>query len=151
MRVPLPAGATLESPGTTPVAFPRISCPRTGVPNRDIAKRRPRLDPLSAARPWRSGALAVILAVTTAKFDGDGWESNPPRTPQQRPQTVLKTARLGSVTVRQSPLEFDLWLADSVVDRPRPRLSIMLAVNLAVSGPRRPGTLNPKVRVEFPG
>jgi hypothetical protein len=25
------------------------------------------------------------LAVTNAKFGGDGWESNPPRTPQQRP------------------------------------------------------------------
>ena len=29
--------------------------------------------------------MAVILAVTTAKTGGDGWESNPPRTPQQRP------------------------------------------------------------------
>ena len=30
-------------------------------------------------------AVAVILAVTTAEIGGDGWESNPPRTPQQRP------------------------------------------------------------------
>jgi hypothetical protein len=30
-------------------------------------------------------APAVSLAVITAKFGGDGWESNPPRTPQQRP------------------------------------------------------------------
>src|SRR5712664_1553486 len=29
--------------------------------------------------------LAVILAVIEAKTGGDGWESNPPRTPQQRP------------------------------------------------------------------
>jgi hypothetical protein len=29
--------------------------------------------------------VAVILAVMTAKSGGDGWESNPPRTPQQRP------------------------------------------------------------------
>src|SRR5260221_13739329 len=30
-------------------------------------------------------AVAVILAVTATKSGGDGWESNPPRTPQQRP------------------------------------------------------------------
>ncbi len=30
-------------------------------------------------------AVAVMLAVTPAKNGGDGWESNPPRTPQQRP------------------------------------------------------------------
>src|ERR1700675_859119 len=30
-------------------------------------------------------AVAVILAVTTTEIGGDGWESNPPRTPQQRP------------------------------------------------------------------
>ena len=29
--------------------------------------------------------VAVILAVNAAKSGGDGWESNPPRTPQQRP------------------------------------------------------------------
>src|SRR5438445_8541044 len=29
--------------------------------------------------------LAVMLAVTAAGFGGDGWESYPPRTPQQRP------------------------------------------------------------------
>src|SRR5712691_6646496 len=32
-----------------------------------------------------SSAVAVILAVKRTKFGGDGWESNPPRTPQQRP------------------------------------------------------------------
>src|SRR5438270_10624931 len=32
-----------------------------------------------------SAAVAVVLAVTTADLGGDGWESNPPRTPQQRP------------------------------------------------------------------
>ncbi len=30
-------------------------------------------------------AVAVILAVKEPGFGGDGWESNPPRTPQQRP------------------------------------------------------------------
>jgi hypothetical protein len=49
------------------------------------------------------------------------------------PQTVLKTADLGSATVSQRPLEFDLWLANSMIDRTRPRLSIMLAVILTVS------------------
>ncbi len=29
--------------------------------------------------------VAVILAVIATKSGGDGWESNPPRTPQQRP------------------------------------------------------------------
>src|SRR2546430_6499584 len=29
--------------------------------------------------------VAVNSAVTPAEFGGDGWESNPPRTPQQRP------------------------------------------------------------------
>jgi hypothetical protein len=28
--------------------------------------------------------VAVILAVITTKTGGDGWESNPPKTPQQR-------------------------------------------------------------------
>src|SRR5438093_9090609 len=32
-----------------------------------------------------SSAVAVNLAVTAPEFGGDGWESNPPRTPQQRP------------------------------------------------------------------
>ena len=30
-------------------------------------------------------AVAVILAVIGTRSGGDGWESNPPRTPQQRP------------------------------------------------------------------
>src|SRR5205809_5353886 len=29
--------------------------------------------------------MAVILAVISQEVGGDGWESNPPRTPQQRP------------------------------------------------------------------
>ena len=29
--------------------------------------------------------VAVILAVIALRNGGDGWESNPPRTPQQRP------------------------------------------------------------------
>jgi hypothetical protein len=32
-----------------------------------------------------SADVAVNLAVMTAKIGGDGWESNPLRTPQQRP------------------------------------------------------------------
>ncbi len=32
-----------------------------------------------------SSGVAVILAVMRPGFGGDGWESNPPRTPQQRP------------------------------------------------------------------
>jgi hypothetical protein len=48
-------------------------CPRPNVAMAD------RLGALTSA------AVAVILAVTTTKNGGDGWESNPPRTPQQRP------------------------------------------------------------------
>ncbi len=33
----------------------------------------------------RFAGVAVNLAVIDAEFGGDGWESNPPRTPQQRP------------------------------------------------------------------
>src|SRR5436305_120368 len=36
-------------------------------------------------RPVKFAAVAVILAVSNAESGGDGWESNPPRTPQQRP------------------------------------------------------------------
>ena len=36
-------------------------------------------------RAPKSAAVAVNLAVTTRTVGGDGWESNPPRTPQQRP------------------------------------------------------------------
>ncbi len=40
---------------------------------------------VSPGHPQESTAVAVNLAVRRAKFGGDGWESNPPRTPQQRP------------------------------------------------------------------
>jgi len=33
------------------------------------------------------------LAVITAKSGGDGWESNPPRTPQQRPANGFEDRR----------------------------------------------------------
>jgi hypothetical protein len=41
----------------------------------------------AALRRFRKpfAVLAVILAVIAPKIGGDGWESNPPRTPQQRP------------------------------------------------------------------
>jgi hypothetical protein len=32
-----------------------------------------------------SSTVAVFLAVIAVEIGGDGWESNPPRTPQQRP------------------------------------------------------------------
>ena len=62
-------------------------------------------------RRWLStasepGAESCILAVMTAEIGGDGWESNPPRTNQQAPQTVLKTAGLPSRQVRSGPPEF---------------------------------------------
>src|SRR5712692_3824287 len=44
--------------------------------------------------------LAVILAVIAPGSGGDGWESNPPRTPQQRPANGFEDR--GSV-VRRRP------------------------------------------------
>src|SRR2546422_5225178 len=37
------------------------------------------------SHPRGFATVAVMLAVTAAEAGGDGWESNPPRTPQQRP------------------------------------------------------------------
>ena len=114
---------------------------------------------ISCRRTWPRGSRSTTRAacrVTTLVVIGEApiwlsfWLSRPPklagmdenRTHPGRlnsaPQTVLKTVGLVSVTVRQRPLEFDLWLAHSVVDRRRPRLSSRLAVKLAVSGSRRP-------------
>src|SRR6266849_2401257 len=42
-----------------------------------------------------------MLAVITAKTGGDGWESNPPRTPQQRPANGFEDRGL---RVRKGPL-----------------------------------------------
>jgi len=47
-----------------------------------------------------AAVLAVILAVIQPEFGGDGWESNPPRTPQQRPANGFEDR--GSV-IRQRP------------------------------------------------
>src|SRR5713101_1104842 len=40
---------------------------------------------VSIGNHLRLEAVAVSLAVIATKNGGDGWESNPPRTPQQRP------------------------------------------------------------------
>jgi len=50
----------------------------------------------------RSTAVAVMLAATTDKIGGDGWESNPPRTPQQRPANGFEDPR-GRVEFRTGP------------------------------------------------
>src|SRR5713101_4174101 len=75
-------------------------------------------------------------------FGGDGWESNPPRTPQQRPANGLKTAGLASTAVHQRPPEFGYYLADSKVVLPLPqlysKLAVILAVSLAVNRSLRP-------------
>src|SRR5712692_7315673 len=76
--------------------------------------------------------LAVILAVIAPGSGGDGWESNPPRTPQQRPQTVLKTAGRSSVGVQTGPLRIDPARPDSRMIRRCPPVSVTLAVFLAV-------------------
>src|SRR2546422_2937744 len=48
--------------------------------------------------------VAVILAVIAANFGGDGWESNPPRTPQQRPANGFEDR---GPTVRKCPSTSD--------------------------------------------
>jgi hypothetical protein len=83
-------------------------------------------------RALTSAAVAVNLAVTSAEIGGDGWESNPPRTPHSAPQTVLKTAWLASADVHHSPPGFNLSCWHSVVVRHRPQSSVGLAVFLAV-------------------
>jgi len=40
----------------------------------------------------KTASVAVNLAVIPTKCGGDGWESNPPRTPQQRPANSFETA-----------------------------------------------------------
>jgi hypothetical protein len=42
-----------------------------------------------------SAAVAVNLAVIVRKSGGDGWESNPPRTLQQRPANGFEDRSLG--------------------------------------------------------
>ena len=80
------------------------------------------------------GVLAVILAVTTAEFGGDGWESNHPGRLNSAPQTVLKTANQASADVHHRPPNFRLCRRDSAVVRCSPQPSVGLAVFLAVSG-----------------
>ena len=53
-------------------------------------------------RSLESAAVAVILAVTTAEIGGDGWESNPPRTNQQRPANGFEDP-CGRVEYRTGP------------------------------------------------
>src|ERR1700694_557360 len=48
---------------------------------------------------WLSSWLS--LQPKRRKIGGDGWESNPPRTPRSAPQTGLKTA--GGTSPRSSP------------------------------------------------
>ncbi len=79
---------------------------------------------------------------------GDGWESNPPRTPHSAPQTVLKTAGLPSTAVQGGPLEFDHAASDSRIVLLRPPVSVELAVLLAVS--HRQETLIRRFRVRLP-
>jgi hypothetical protein len=62
--------------------------------------------PAVSAELRQSAAVAVILAVKIAKFGGDGWESNPPRTPQQRPadgfEERVSTVRQRAATLGES-------------------------------------------------
>jgi hypothetical protein len=87
-------------------------------------------------RPLRVAAVAVNLAVIATPFGGDGWESNPPRAPQQRPadgfedrglavhrRLLMSPAdRTGQMDLK--PSGFDLRvLAAGAVESVRPLLS----------------------------
>src|SRR2546427_6147259 len=66
---------------------------------------------------WKSAAVAVILAVIAANFGGDGWESNPPRTPQQRPANGFEDR--GASVPNRPPTNAAVRLSVSIVsDRP---------------------------------
>ena len=80
----------------------------------------------------RSALRSAAVAVIRAKNGGDGWESNPPRTPQQRPATILKTAGLASASVHEGPLKFGRQRRQSALVSVRPQSSVGLAVFLAV-------------------
>jgi hypothetical protein len=83
----------------------------------------------------KHGPLALHQASAqnrTRAGGGDGWKSNPPRTPHSAPQTVLKTADLTSTYVHRDPLQFDRTPSDSRTVRLCPRVSVKLAVFLAV-------------------
>src|SRR5437879_7097791 len=56
-----------------------------GTPSVGSGARREKTRTKPQTVPKTVAVLAVILAVTAAGFGGDGWESNPPRTPPQRP------------------------------------------------------------------
>ena len=80
-----------------------------------------------------------MLAVTTTEIGGDGWESNPPRTPQQRPANGFEDRGLTSTTIHGGALSFDPEQRESTIVRPRPRPTARLAVMLAVAGARTTG------------
>jgi hypothetical protein len=81
--------------------------------------------------------VAVILAVTTAESGGDGWESSPPRTPQQRPANGFEDRGPG---VRHRPSVFAVVLtwgqipgpSATVRVHPRTWLSCWLSQTAAV-------------------
>src|SRR5579864_1393497 len=97
-------------------SFPRVPGRPSSLPIRAAGLARP-----FTANPflWLGTiAVAVNLAVITAEIGGDGWESNPPRTRQQRPANGFEDrgghqppyipskseARPGSDQVRHEPL-----------------------------------------------
>src|SRR5579864_8434370 len=58
------------------------------------------LSAMGRSSPPRCAPVAVFFAVIRHRFGGDGWESNPPRTPQQRPADGFEDRGFG---VRQCP------------------------------------------------
>jgi len=60
------------------------------------------IGPAIHRRVWQSAPVAVMVAVSATKTGGDGWESNPPRTPQQRPANGFEDP-WGRVEFRTGP------------------------------------------------
>src|SRR6266851_9499591 len=65
----------------------------------------------------------VVLAVIAIGFGGDGWESNPPRTPQQRPANGFEDRGPG---VRISPPAFIGVRSLALSIRHVPRASVLV-------------------------
>ncbi len=85
-------------------------------------------------RPHCGPVVPQRLSPTTMShhFGGDGWESNPLRTPYSAPQTVLKTAGLMSSADHQRLLTMDCDSRESADIHHLPPMFVSLAVILAV-------------------
>src|SRR5712691_467949 len=110
-----------------------------------VCRGRPR-PPYANDSENRLRLLAVILAVIAPGSGGDGWESNPPRTPQQRPANGFED--------RGAAIHLGPWKSGEVRSRAfrfqdRPPVSALVrrvGCLLGCQPTHTPGTSNPKVQ-----